>query len=305
MFSLPIVKHLNILKNRCSSFCSCLVGLTFNTFLLEGSKETLHECIIVTITFSTHADLNAIPLKQSEIALACILASPIRMVHQPSWRASLLQCHHPRFGHQLFVSLLSHGPANHQPREDIDNGGKIEPPFPCLDASNICHPRGIWSISSKIAVEQIRSHGIAMLTIGGFHFSALGLGVDPTLAHQASDPLASTTHTLLFQLGMDTWAAIDFPILVIRIFDSLSQLFIFSFPLAGFPFAPSVIATFRDTQHFTHTLDGKFVLMSSNEGIFQSWGCAKMRTAFFNISLSCLSISFSLFTCLSSSSRAV
>src|SRR5215475_11665139 len=129
MFSLPIVKHLNILKNRCSSFCSCLVGLTFNTFLLEGSKETLHECIIVTITFSTHADLNAIPLKQSEIALACILASPIRMVHQPSWRASLLQCHHPRFGHQLFVSLLSHGPANHQPREDIDNGGKIEPPF--------------------------------------------------------------------------------------------------------------------------------------------------------------------------------
>src|SRR5260370_28180288 len=99
MFPLSIVKYLDILKNICYSFCSCLIGLTFNTFLLKGSKEALHESVVITITFSTHTHLNAMPLKQSEIALAGILASPIRMVHQPSWRALEQQCHHPRFCH--------------------------------------------------------------------------------------------------------------------------------------------------------------------------------------------------------------
>src|SRR2546429_8211539 len=88
-------------QNRCSSFYSCLIGLTFNTFLLKGSKETIHERVIVTITFSTHTNLNIMLLEQSEIALDGILASPIRIVHQPSWRAPLLQCHHSRFGHQM------------------------------------------------------------------------------------------------------------------------------------------------------------------------------------------------------------
>src|SRR5436190_23294804 len=115
MFSLSIVKHLNILKNRCSSFCSCLIGLMFNTFLLQSSKEGFHERVIVTIALSTHTDLNAMPLKQSEIALTGILASPIRMVHQPSSWVPLLECHHSCFCHQILVSLLSHGPANHQP----------------------------------------------------------------------------------------------------------------------------------------------------------------------------------------------
>src|SRR5436305_7360713 len=74
MSPLSIVKYFNIFKHSISCFCSCLIGLTFNTLLFHCSKETLHERIVRTIPFSAHTHLYFSFFEHGKIALTRILS---------------------------------------------------------------------------------------------------------------------------------------------------------------------------------------------------------------------------------------
>ncbi len=110
---------------------------------------------------------------------------------------------------------------------------------------------------------------------------------------------------MLFEFYMNARTPIDTPIVVIRIFNTLRKLFIIPFSLACASFAPIIVPIFRDFEHTAHADNRKTVTMSVNKRKFYGWGCAKMLIAFFRISLSCLSISFSRLSLLFSSSIAV
>ncbi len=222
MSPLSVVKYFNIFKHSISCFCSCLIGLMFDTLLFHCSKETLHKRIIITIPFSAHAHLYLSCFEHGQIALTRILTSSIRVMDQTrSWLA-LAQRHFCRFCDQFFVSLLAHGPSHDQSRVDIHNGCQIEPAFCCANAGNICYPFGIGCISRKISLEQIWGDGIVVLTIRRFHLPSPRFRVDPSLTHQTSYPFSPTMHSLRFQFCVHTWASIDLTIVLIRIFDSLS-----------------------------------------------------------------------------------
>ena len=55
MQTLSIVKHLQVLKDRVSSLFPRLIGLALHAFGPQGADETLHERVIVTISFAAHA----------------------------------------------------------------------------------------------------------------------------------------------------------------------------------------------------------------------------------------------------------
>src|SRR2546423_10201421 len=74
MSPLSIVKYFNIFKHSIFCFCSCLIGLMFDTLLFHCSKETLHKRIIITIPFSAHAHLYLSCFEHSQIALTRILS---------------------------------------------------------------------------------------------------------------------------------------------------------------------------------------------------------------------------------------
>src|SRR2546430_14805480 len=97
MSPLSIVKYFNIFKHGISCFCSCLIGLTFNTLLFHCSKETLHERIVITITFSAHTHLYFSFFEHGQIALTRILTSSIRVMHETSSWLALAQRHFCRF----------------------------------------------------------------------------------------------------------------------------------------------------------------------------------------------------------------
>src|SRR6266567_5433785 len=101
---------------------------------------------------------------------------------------------------------------------------------------------------------------------------------------------------------MNARASIMAPMLIIRIFNMHRNHLIIPFSLAFASFSPIRISLFGDFQHLAHANNGKFLAMLMNKLEFYGWGCAKMLTAFFKISLSCRRISFSRFTFLSSSS---
>src|SRR5947209_856941 len=106
---LSIVKYLNVFKHRISCFCSCLIGLTLNTFFFQCAKEGFHERVIITVPLFAHTDLDVILLQQGQIALARVLTSSIRMMHQTSSWPPLRERHFCRFYNSLFISLLAHG----------------------------------------------------------------------------------------------------------------------------------------------------------------------------------------------------
>jgi hypothetical protein len=93
------------------------------------------------------------------------------------------------------------------------------------------------------------------------------------------------------QFCMNARASILTPILMIRILNTLRKdLVILCMPT--FPsHAPIIVAILRDLKHLAHTNDGKLMTILVNKLEFYGWGCAKMLTAFFNISLSCCNIS--------------
>ena len=95
------------------------------------------------------------------------------------------------------------------------------------------------------------------------------------------------------------------PMVMIGIFNTLRKKLVILLSLAFPSFTPVIVPIFRDFQHLAQTKYWEEMTMFMNKLKFYGWGCAKMLTAFFNISLSCRNISFSRFNSLISSSIAV
>ena len=188
---------------------------------------------------------------------------------------------------------IAHSPPDCHARGDIDDSSEIEISFCCFNSRDVGDPFGMWGRSAKLAIEQIGSHRMAVMAIGGPHAPAFALCADPALLHQTSDAFASTSFALLLQLGMNAWTAIDPSVRLEDVFYLLCEHLVFLCPFGDFPLAPGVIATFRHLQSTAHQRNGIFPTVSLNEVKFHSWLCAKIRTAFFNTSRSCLRMSFS------------
>ena len=105
--------------------------------------------------------------------------------------------------------------------------------------------------------------------------------------------------------NVNTRASIMTPVLIIRIFNTLRKLLVIPFSLASPPFTPVVVAILRDLKDLAHAKNGEELTMLMNKLEFYGWGCAKMLIAFFNMSLSCLKMSFSRFNLFISSSIGV
>jgi hypothetical protein len=99
------------------------------------------------------------------------------------------------------------------------------------------------------------------------------------------------------QLSMDTWAPtctpIDASIALESDTDFVCKLGIFSTVLAGFAFAPGVVATYGNLKSTTHGGDWIVPLVLSHALELHSWAREKMPMAFFRISRSCCARSHS------------
>src|SRR5206468_4207940 len=100
---------------------------------------------------------------------------------------------------------------------------------------------------------------------------------------------------LITQLRMDAWASITAFVRLSRHGDILYQSGIFSAVLTGLAFAPGRRPADRYLQHTTHHRNWILSRISSDKVILQTYAREKMPSAFFNISRSCRSISFSRF----------
>jgi hypothetical protein len=76
----PIVKALDVLENDSTSMIVRHKDAAIDTLLLEGSKEPLHDGIIVAVSLPAHAHADPLRTQELLMALAGLLRSPIRMM---------------------------------------------------------------------------------------------------------------------------------------------------------------------------------------------------------------------------------
>ena len=144
-----------------------------------------------------------------------------------------------------------------------------------------------------------------MVAVGGSRFFLASCGTEPLFLHESCYPFSSTVNPLRQEFCMNTRASIFSPIVRIRIFNTHCKPLVILLSFAFASFTPVRIPLFGDLQHLAKAYNRKLMTMFMNELKSYSWGCAKMLTAFFNISLSCRNISFSRRNFLFSSSTAV
>src|SRR5256885_16556373 len=117
--------------------------MTFDTLLLECSKKRFHKCVVVAISFSTHAYFYFMLFQEILVALARILTSTIRIMQQTSSWSSPSKCHQCCLCNQLLISFFSHCPSDHKPRLFIAYCSNIEPPFKFFKPGNLPIPFAI------------------------------------------------------------------------------------------------------------------------------------------------------------------
>ena len=91
--------------------------------------------------------------------LAGVLAAAIGMMQQRVRFAPSPDRHHQGVGDELRRHRCVHRPTDHPAREQIDDGGHIEPTLRCPDIGKVGDPFAVGSGGVEAAVEHVGSDG--------------------------------------------------------------------------------------------------------------------------------------------------
>lgn len=143
------------------------------------------------------------------------------------------------------------------------------------------------------------------VSLAGEHPTMFAPGCYLCLTHQASHSFAGEASALIAQFPVDARTPISTLVLFKHLPNLLSEESIFSFALTGRALAPSIQATFRDSENVAHDHDRKFLLVLFDTLLFHLDSREKMLRTFFSIPRSCWTRSSSRLSRRFSSSSAV
>ena len=300
----PIITRFDVEEKIGSRLLSGLIDTMMYSLALQGSEEALHRGIVIPTPDAVHAGLEAMSLQHRLVLLVSVLAALIGVMNETRHWLSLLEGHLQRLDGQRTGHPLRHCPADNAARAQIQDGGQVEPPFQSRDVSDVGQPLLIRLFGGKVPFQQVGSHGMGLVALGGRLESPFMLGPDVIPPHQARNPVLTALPTQRQERVIDAWAAIGLVVITMDDLDLLQELSIRHLSLAGRPGVPGVVATARHLQHLAHAIHWQLTSILFDELESHLFGCEKMATAFFRMSRSCLTISNSRCRCRSSSSAA-
>lgn len=72
--------------------------------------------------------------------MGAVLRAAIRVVNTAGWRSSQGNSHVQRPDRQILLHPVADGPANHAPREQVDDDGQINPALARPDVGDVSRP---------------------------------------------------------------------------------------------------------------------------------------------------------------------
>ena len=131
------------------------------------NEKALRARIIITVTFGTHAAVQAVCVQQCLIILRAILASTVTMHDNTSWLLAPEQRHLQGIADQLCRHALGHCPADNTTRIKIQYHCQIQPALVGPEVGNITGPLLVWGSGAEVLCQQIVGHWQVMSALGG------------------------------------------------------------------------------------------------------------------------------------------
>ncbi len=113
MPTLPIIEHLNVLKDILPGLVTGSIVPMVHELTLERPEEAFDAGVVPAVAFAAHTGDEAVPMEEALVARGRILTPTVRMVEEPRRGGSVRQRHREGLLGQLDRYPLAHRPADH------------------------------------------------------------------------------------------------------------------------------------------------------------------------------------------------
>ena len=121
------IESLHKRKNVPARLVPSVIRLVMDELILQGTEETLGHRVVLAMAFAAHARGDAECRTAPLICETTVLCPLIGVMNQPGRDSSLARRHGQCVERELWVRLVTHGPADHPPRISIQQDRHIEP----------------------------------------------------------------------------------------------------------------------------------------------------------------------------------
>src|SRR3990172_11166963 len=291
----PVVKHLDVLEQTLASFVSGLIPFVMHEFLLQGRKETFHRGVVPTVPFPAHGTRDGMLPQEGLVMLTGVLHASIRMRDETfSWKFPL-HGHLQGIDHQPAVDPVRHRPAHDLPRIQIFDRRQVQPAFRRRNVRDVRRPRLILLRRSEVAIHDVLRDRMRVVRVGGDYPELLDcFRLNSRLFHALRHGLAIARMSLCHELLLNPRRTVCVLVLH-RVHgpNAVGQFFPTTGPVAERTLPPGVIAAAGDLQHVALHADRPDRPVVFHELVSHRDSFAKKAVAFFKISRSIRSRSFS------------
>ena len=127
MKTLGVVIHRHIFPDIGNGCLPGSIQTVTGPFPFQAAEEPFYRCIVPAVTLAAHTADHPMLLQQGLVGMTRILAATIRMMNQPRWWFSEIDCHHQGTDHQRFLHASIHGPAHYPARIQINYHRQVDP----------------------------------------------------------------------------------------------------------------------------------------------------------------------------------
>ena len=273
-----------------------LISCMIDQLCFHNAEKRLGYGVIPAISLSGHALDKAMLTEFFSEIRAGILNATIRMKNKTiSWSSTPDRPLQRRYDH-LMTQRAAQSPADHHPRKQIDDHRQVQPPRVRRQVGYIRYPHLIRAVCGKVSLKQIRCHRKMVLTVGGHPVFVPDYRTKPHCSHSLRHTVLTHFPSPIFKLLGNLGAAVSSLFMIIDFSDLGIQFPIFDFPSARPPLQPSIIPATRHLKDSAHLRYTPIRAVLAYEPEYRCGSVEKMATAFFKMSRSRRSRSFSRFS---------
>src|SRR5881628_3721372 len=282
-----VIEALDVFEDRLTGLGLILELPMPDQFILERTKEALDRGVVVAVALAAHAQDDTPASEQRLVETRRVLVALVAMMQEPRRRAPVPPRHQPRLDDDRGALALTHGPAHHATRIQIQQHGDIQPARPGGDEGEIPRPNAILGGHGKPLRQAIGNHRRLLLAgLHGADVPAPPQGDQPRQAAEAGHPMAAEGDALAPEHVPHLPRPVGFPRLLVQEPHPVDQPLVGLRPPAGGPALPGTEPAATDRQDRTHARDPELHPMRLDKPILHGDSRAKYTAAFFKMSRS-------------------
>ena len=207
MEPLSVVNRLDKMADALSGFCQVLVFAEINFFILERLHKRFGLRVVIRVSATAHADLNARCLEQIRILVAGILNASVGVMHQTGLDFPMRQGHLQGRNHHTSIYAPLQCPPDDAARVSVKNNGQINELTLQANVGDVGPPQNI-DVRHRKFLCQVRINRLVMVAVSGADELPFPQTQQILLPHEAKNALVVDRLALPVQFFGDTAVAI-------------------------------------------------------------------------------------------------